>query len=349
MTTPAVNLLIFVGAMALAALLYWPAVVVFRALRARRRYAERIQLEDSLKLLYDREGQGAAITLAGLADALRMSSAAGLELLDNMRSAGLVSTIDGRLVLTREGSRYALQIIRAHRLWERYLADETGVQPLRWHDEAERHEHTLSPEQADALASRLGNPRFDPHGDPIPTSDGAFPEKKVISLARLEVGEEARVVHVEDEPDVVYAQLVALGIYVGMELRLQGRTEERIIVEADGRKLVLAPIVAGNISIERLTKSEISERGGSVEIAPETLNTLRAGESAVVTRLSPACRGVERRRLMDLGIIPGTRIEYKRRALTGGLTSYRVRGTEIALRHEQAGMVAIRDREVLAS
>lgn len=217
---------------------------------------------------------------------------------------------------------------------------------MRWHDEAERHEHTLSPEQVDALASRLGNPRFDPHGDPIPTSDGAFPEKKVIPLPQLEVGEEARVVHVEDEPGVVYAQLVALGIYVGMELRLEARTEERIIVEADGRKLVLAPIVAGNVSIQRLTKSERSER---VDVAPETLKVLRAGEAAVVVRLSPACRGAERQRLMDLGIVPGTRVEYERRALTGGLTAYRVRGTAIALREAQAGMIAIRDREVLAS
>jgi len=347
--TPAINLLIFAGAVAFAALLSWPGVVVFRALRARRPYADRIQLEDSLKLLYDREGQGATINLAGLADALRVSSVAGLELLDRMQRAGLVSVIDGRLVLTQEGSRYALQIIRAHRLWERYLADETGVHPVRWHDEAERHEHTLSPEQVEALASRLGNPRFDPHGDPIPTSDGAFPEKKVIPLAQLEVGEEARVVHVEDEPDVVYAQLVALGIYVGMELRLQARTEERIIVEADGRKLVLAPIVAGNVSIQRLTKSELSERSERVDVAPETLSTLRAGEAAVVVRLSPACRGAERQRLMDLGIVPGTRIEYERRALTGGLTAYRVRGTAIALREAQAGMIAIRDREVLAS
>jgi DtxR family Mn-dependent transcriptional regulator len=248
--------------------------------------------------------------------------------------------------LTEKGRKYALQVIRAHRLWERYLADETGVAAVRWHEVAERWEHSITPEQAEALAKRLGNPRYDPHGDPIPTPDGELPEESVVPLTRMEEGDSARVVHIEDEPQAVYAQLLALGVYVGMELRVDTKSEDRIIAKTEGgRRLVLAPIVAGNLSIQQIPPQEAE----TLEGGQETLANLSRGEVAEVRRISPACRGLERRRLMDLGILPGTRIEYERRGMSGGLTSFRVRETVIALREEQARMITIHNRERLAS
>ena len=104
---------------------------------------------------------------------MEISSSAAVPLVGRMQELGLARVADGRVLLTEEGRRYALEVIRAHRLWERYLADETGVDPLEWHERAERKEHKLTREDADALARRLGNPRFDPHGDPIPTADGS--------------------------------------------------------------------------------------------------------------------------------------------------------------------------------
>ena len=91
---------------------------------------------------------------------------------------GLVSTSEENLKLTNNGKSYALRVIRVHRLWEKYLADETSVEELEWHASAEEIEHLLTPEEADELAAQIGNPVFDPHGDPIPTSDGKFPEEE---------------------------------------------------------------------------------------------------------------------------------------------------------------------------
>jgi len=226
-------------------------------------------------------------------------------------------------------------VVRAHRLWERYLADETGVDPVEWHEQAEKHEHQLTHDDANALAERLGNPRFDPHGDPIPGADGSVAADLMEPLTALEPGARARVTHLEDEPPVVFAQIVALGIYVGMEVRMQARSEERIVFEADGRRVVLAPVMASNISIRRL------DPGETLPEAAATLAALEPGQSADVVRVSPACIGLERRRLMDLGIVPGTRVSYERRGLTGGLSAYRVRGTVVALREEQARMIGV--------
>ena len=87
---------------------------------------------------------------------------------------GLLISHHETLQLSSEGRSYALRIIRIHRLWEKYLADETGVDEREWHHSAEEFEHKLTPTDADALAAQIGNPVFDPHGDPIPSTDGDF-------------------------------------------------------------------------------------------------------------------------------------------------------------------------------
>jgi DtxR family Mn-dependent transcriptional regulator len=306
--------------------------------------ARRVVLEDALKHVYNHDAAARTSTLESLAGALEIPAAKAVSLVGRMQEVGLARVADGRILLTDDGRRYALDVIRAHRLWERYLADETGVDPLEWHERAEHKEHKITREEADALAARLGNPRFDPHGDPIPTADGAIYDEDVVRLTSLEPGARAIVTHVEDEPHVVYAQLVALGVCPGMEIRVDSKTEQRIAVDGDGRRFLLAPLVAENVSIRRLGDDAPAAGAGAME----TLASLAAGEWAEVVRLSPACRGLERRRLMDLGVVPGTRVALERRGLTGGLSAYRVRGTVIGLREEQARMIGVTRRERVA-
>lgn len=338
MPSPLLNLLIFAGSVLFVGLLLWPRTGVVARARRQRALARRIGLEDALKHIYKQQRMGQTATLASLGGATEQSPARVVELIERMQDAGFVRLGDGRIVPTVEGERYALQIIRAHRLWERYLADETGVDPLEWHVHAERREHRITPQEADALEERLGYPRFDPHGDPIPTADGVVPPRTAVALSSLAVGERARVTHIEDEPQVVYAQLLALSVYPGMSLRVDEKSHERVVFEADGRSIVLAPLVAENVSVERIQVREAGET-----TAGESMATLEPGQSARVMRISAACRGLERRRLMDLGIVPGTRVTFERRGLTGGLAAYRVRSTLIALREEQAQMIIVDD------
>jgi DtxR family Mn-dependent transcriptional regulator len=337
MTNPYSNLLLLLLVGAVAVALWWPGVGMLARARRRRSQEERVNMEDALKQIYHGEFRGQTASLASVAGGLEIPAATVVGLVERMQRAGLVTLTDGRLLLTEDGKRYALQIIRAHRLWERYLADETGVDPTRWHGLAEQREHKLTPEDVNELARNLGYPRFDPHGDPIPTRDGTVPARSVEPLSSLAAGETAHVVHVEDEPEVVYAQLVAEGVYPGMVLRVNEIGEARVVVEADGRTIVLAPIVAANVSTQRVAVAEPED-----EAAGATLRSLVPGERAEVARISAACRGVERRRLMDLGIVPGTVVEFERRGLTGGLAAYRVRDTLVALREEQADMIVIR-------
>ncbi|MEE9562004.1 MAG: FeoA domain-containing protein, partial [Thermoanaerobaculia bacterium] len=220
-------------------------------------------------------------------------------------------------------------------LWERYLSDETGLDPAAWHDDAELREHTISAEEAELLAARMGHPRYDPHGDPIPTAGGEIAPPQGRPLTELPPGELAEIVHVEDEPPAVYAQLVAEGLHPGMRVRVNEVSPQRIRFEADAQEHVLAPILAANLSVLPLPREE------RMEGPFERLSGLDLGEQGTVVAISPALRGPERRRMLDLGLLPGTVVTAEIRSPGGDPTGYRIRGAVIALRQEQADQIQI--------
>jgi DtxR family Mn-dependent transcriptional regulator len=224
-----------------------------------------------------------------------------------------------------------------HRLWEKYLADETSIKENEWHQKAEEIEHNLTPEQADQLAAQIGNPVFDPHGDPIPSSSGALPIKKGKPLTEMKSGEFGNIIHIEDEPFAIYSQILAEGLYPGMQIRMIESSDKRIKFIANGEECILSPLIAKNITVGVLQLEKI------VEGKFKTLSSLKIGEEGTILGISKALRGQQRRRLMDLGIVPGTKIEAKLESLTGDPVAYRVRGTSVALRKQQTDKIYLLD------
>ena len=335
MTDPAIALTIAVAAAVAAVLLLWPVRgLLWRWLRGLRA-TERVLIEDALKHLFDFDYKDRVANLQSLSGALAVSGNRAAELLRRLQERELVAFEGDGYRLTPEGRKYALRVVRIHRLWERYLAEETGLAPDAWHPEAEIREHTTTAEEAEALSARMGHPRFDPHGDPIPTAGGEIVPLQGRPLTELEVGELAEIVHVEDEPDAVYAQLVAEGLFPGMRVRVNESSPQRIAFEADAEEHVLAPILAANISVLPLPKEE------QMQGPFDRLSSLDVGASARVVALSPVLRGPERRRMLDLGLIPGTEVTAEIRSPGGDPTGYRIRGAVIALRREQADQVRI--------
>jgi DtxR family Mn-dependent transcriptional regulator len=306
---------------------------------------ERILSEDALKHIYKCETVKRRPTVESIAGALQISLDQVAELLAKMASYHLLQVEGDQFHLTSAGQGYALQVIRAHRLWERYLADETGFPEDEWHNRADRMEHAMSQAETEALSARLGHPIHDPHGDPIPTATGEFVPHGGQPLTTIVGGRAARIVHLEDEPAVIYAQLVAEGLHPGLVVRVLEASPERIRFLADGKEQVLAPILANNVSVTPLSEAE-----ASAAVATETLADLKVGETAKVVGISPACRGLERRRLLDLGILAGTTVKAEMVSPSGDPTAYRVRGALIGLRQEQAALIHIsRNAERTAS
>lgn len=320
--------------------LFRPGRGLFWRWQQARQMTERVYREDALKHLHRCERHGRQPSVESLAGAIQISADQAAEVLSELESHDLIK-IDGQnFNLTPRGHDYALHIIRAHRLWERYLADETGYNMEAWHGQAEQAEHGLTPESADALAAELGYPTHDPHGDPIPTAAGDLVSHGGQPLTAMSENQPVRIVHIEDEPETVYAQLVAEGISPGMEARLLELSPQRVRFWANGDEHVLAPIVAANISVIPLTEME-----AGTEEDGHRLSSLSLGQEGEVIYISKASRGSERRRFLDLGILPGTVIKAEMVSPSGDPTAYLIRDALIALRQEQADKIRIKKIE----
>jgi DtxR family transcriptional regulator, Mn-dependent transcriptional regulator len=303
--------------------------------RRTRRETERTVVEDALKHAFDCRTRNVACTIESIAGALQTTTAVATKVVVRLEGMRLVVPEANGFRLTAEGAAYALRVIRIHRLWERYLADETSVREADWHRVAEFEEHRMTDADADALAARLSNPQFDPHGDPIPSATGEMPEVPGESLTSFPAGAFLRIVHVEDEPPAMYALLAAIGMHRGLELDVLENTPARVRIEAQGEEHVIEPALARLITATRIPADQPRPRSFMA------LSALAPGEGARVTSISRLCRGQQRRRLMDMGVVPGTHIAAELDSLTGNPRAYLVRGTLVALRREQADQIFV--------
>lgn len=335
MPDPLIMLILAAAGAYLLFIFFRPEIGILNRWRKGRVLSLRVLKEDALKYVHKSEMKGRAPNVESIAGVLQVGMNETTQLLTEMQSDGLAQLENGGIKLTPSGRELALHIIRAHRLWERFLADETGFEESDWHGRAERLEHQLTPAELDKLALQLGNPTHDPHGDPIPTAEGALVVHGGQPLSALAEDEPARIVHLEDEPEMVYAQLVAEGLHPGMMVRVIENSPERMRFWANGNEHVLAPILATNISVRPIpAEPEVVKHAN--------LSMLDPGEIGEVVEISPLCRGAERRRFMDLGILPGTQITAEFDSAGGNPTAYQIRGALIALRHEQASKINIK-------
>jgi DtxR family Mn-dependent transcriptional regulator len=317
MVNPVFALSVFAVVVAVLAVLFWPRWGLIPRLRRMSHLSERVLLEDALKHVYTCESIGRECSLESLAGQLEVSTGRAADLLSMLAETRQVRNEEMGPRLTDAGRDSALRLVRTHRLWERYLADRTGVPAGEWHEEAERMEHTLTAEETDELASRLGHPAWDPHGDPIPTARGYLPTIEHLSLAGVDAGTTVEIMHLEDEPRVIFDALLEDGLDLGTRLRVASRSDQQVTVHARGREWPLDIVVARNVTVRELPH-------GSDPDAP-----------------IPACQGSQRRRLLDLGIVRGTEIEAAFGSAAGDPVAYQVRGALIALRREQAAWIRV--------
>jgi DtxR family Mn-dependent transcriptional regulator len=294
----------------------------------RRDRARRRRVEDALKHIYTRQAQERLATPKSLADHLGLPMERSLDCLAEMEADRLVQRTERGVVLTPQGEDRARLVVRAHRLWERYLADEIGEPLTGLHRRAERQEHRLSADDVDALEVYLGFPRQDPHGDAIPPGDEDTSSGARLALSEWPVGVPARIAHIEDEPPTALEQIVGAGLRPGLTVEIVDTDPDGLVLFDGRRQARIARSLAGHIAVVR------GERSDDVP-----LSALDIGQNAVVRRIDDQCRGMARRRLLDMGLTPGASVTCVLRSLFGQPTAYRVRGATIALRTEQADYV----------
>jgi DtxR family Mn-dependent transcriptional regulator len=311
-------------------MLLWPRHGARARWKRAHALGERTLVEDFLKHIHAHYLRGSLATHDSLAGAFALSMSDTVDRVTQMEARGLVRVTGPGLELTPVGNSMALQVIRAHRLLERYFADELRMPLKSIHAAADRQEHKITPTELEELEARLGYPRRDPHGDPIPTATGALFEDESSALIDWEVGRPAKIVHIEDEPPEVFSQIVEVGLRPGMHIEIIDVTDSQLSIWDGAIECLLSPVAAANVSV-----TEVPEP----VVPPLRLSTLQPGETGVVLDLE--CEGLTRRRLLDLGLTPGTRVKYEFRSSFGEPSAYRIRGALIALRPDQTDQIVI--------
>ena len=182
-------------------------------------------VEDYAKAIYSLTGWGRETASTNdLADRLGVTAGSVSAMIKRLDEEGLVERVPYRGVrLTAEGTRVALGVLRRHRLLELFLAEVLEVPWEDVHDEAEVLEHALSEKLAELIATKLGDPEFDPHGDPIPSREGSIEEGETISLAELSPGEHGTFVRISDSDPAMLRYVSEQGIAVGDDLEMIDR------------------------------------------------------------------------------------------------------------------------------
>lgn len=211
-------------------------------------------VEDYVKVIYALTiGDSPAASTSEIADALGVTAGSVSTMLRRMDAAGLAEHVPYRGVrLTEQGRRLALGVLRRHRLLELFLQATLGIPWEDVHRYADALEHAVSDELIELIADKLGDPAWDPHGDPIPTRELEIDERAQPTLADLDPGEHATIVRVSDNPAMLrYLTELQLGIGDRLELvdrqPFDGPTEIRV----DGQTLSLGQRLAQAIHVER--------------------------------------------------------------------------------------------------
>jgi DtxR family Mn-dependent transcriptional regulator len=301
--------------------------------RRRRRY--RTMMDDALKIIAAARMEGRDVRSTGLAGAMNVDLERAVAIIDQLHDDGLAIRHESGVRLTDSGERRALMLLRAHRLIERYLADEVGMPLTGIHQRADRLEHRMTAEQIAELNEYLGHPDRDPHGDPIPALGGRFDHVPRVPLNDWPTDRPATVVHVEDEPPGRMKRVLDAGVQPGVVLRIVKRTHNRLKLRIGEQDTALS-VAAGDCV-------HVVAPGGETDqaAAPVTLRQLPIGDEATIIAISDRCRGLTRRRLLDLGLTPGATVRAELANAGRSAVAYRVRGTLIALRREQADHVLI--------
>jgi len=160
-------------------------------------------------------------------------------------SAGNVTKTKNEYKLTSQGNQIALDLVRAHRLWETFLVSKVGLKDDEIHEDAEKYEHLLDKEILDQLDAKLGYPNFDPHGSPIPSKSPRVDQPLINQPlnSQSKISENQLNDHVE-------SVLWELGLPANSYVQLQEINKEEVIIKHDEKLIKIPNDIAKEINIE---------------------------------------------------------------------------------------------------
>ena len=178
--------------------------------------------ENYLKTIYHLSRQSTdKVSVKGISDGLSNNPASVIDMLKKLTDKKLLQYDKFRgAKLTEKGLKIALYVVRKHRLWEVFLLEKLGYKWDEIHEIAEQMEHIKDEELVERLDKFLGFPEYDPHGDPIPKSNGQLPTTVKTLLSEIEVGKTCRVAAVKDTSAIFLQYLLQLSVSIGTKIKV---------------------------------------------------------------------------------------------------------------------------------
>jgi DtxR family transcriptional regulator, iron-dependent repressor len=203
--------------------------------------------EEYLQILFWLQEAGLPMTGANVARAMQLSAPTVHEMVGRLERDGYITRDrEKTIAFTEAGAERAEEIVRRHRMIERFLTDVLGIPWDEVHEEAERLEHAMSPVLEDRMRAAIGGAKTCPHGHPIAAGE----RLAGVPLADVEVGATVRVLRFENEAEDLLHYLKASGLEPGLEGRVADSDEHKIVLEAaDGTRCALTPSVAETVSV----------------------------------------------------------------------------------------------------
>jgi DtxR family Mn-dependent transcriptional regulator len=302
---------------------------------------------------------GQPVPLSLLADTLSISPVSVNEMCRKLQDQGLVlyRPYKGAL-LTDEGEQRACYILRRHRLWEVFLVEKLGFEYAKAHDIACQLEHATPNLLADRLDVFLDYPQVNPDGEPIPRGKERLPTRPVVALTALAAGQQGHVVRC-DVDGAAHAFLSEQGIRPGAALVVLATAEDGVLIQVGAAPISLARSLAEAVQVEskekdgkrpaeaqpRPTSISKTEEASNMQVKEEIavrhvpLNTLRTGQRGIVVRVGS--KGPVKRRMMDMGLVPGSEVSVRRVAPLGDPIEFTVKGYSLSLRKSEAQEIEV--------
>ena len=178
--------------------------------------------ENYIKSIYHLQLVHDAVSTNALANHLSTKAASVTDMLKKLDAKGLLNYNPYKgFRLSREGNKAALMIIRRHRLWEFFLVDQLHFSWEEVHEVAEELEHVRSKKLVDKLDAFLGHPKFDPHGDPIPDTNGRVSIQQQLPLSSLPLNKQAVITSVQNQSSELLSFLSSCNIIIGTRLEVK--------------------------------------------------------------------------------------------------------------------------------
>jgi DtxR family Mn-dependent transcriptional regulator len=202
--------------------------------------------EEYLQIIYWLQEARLPMTGANIARAMQVSAPTVHEMIGRLEEDGYVTRAEDKsLSFTKSGAGHAAQIVRRHRLIERFLTDVFDIPWDQVHEEAEKLEHWMSPVVEERMLRAIGDAKTCPHGHPIFEGN----REQGVPLADVEEGATVRVLRFENEAEDLLHYLKDTGLHPGLEGKLDQSGDEEIVIVANGTEHSITRSVAETVSV----------------------------------------------------------------------------------------------------